>query len=237
MTPLGSSERAEPPAPSSEVVAERVEAVRRRIELCGGDPEKVAIVAVTKGFSAAAVVAALGAGVADIGENYADELLHKAAAVASAPATQIRARWHYLGAIQRRKVRDLAGVVDCWHTVSRVVEGEAIARRAGAATVMVEVQATGIPGRNGCLPSEVGGLVGVLRGLGLDVRGLMAVGPPGPPELSRAAFRTTAHLAHELGLPDISMGMSGDLEVAVEEGATVVRVGRALFGERAHQAR
>ncbi|MGD0320541.1 MAG: YggS family pyridoxal phosphate enzyme [Acidimicrobiales bacterium] len=218
--------------PAAQAVAEHLEAVRRRIETCGRDPAQVTIVAVTKGFSHAAVAAALAAGVSDIGENYADELLHKAAVVFATPDGTVSARWHYLGAIQRRRVRDLAPVVHCWQTVSRAAEAEAIAGRAGAAKVMVEVDTTGLPGRNGCSPSATPALVSVSRDLGLEVRGLMAMGPPGPPELSREAFRTTARLAAELGLPELSMGMSGDLEVALEEGATIVRVGRALFGER-----
>jgi len=231
--PRATREELAPPAP--QVVAEHLEAVRRRIETSGRDPAQVTIVAVTKGFSHAAVAAALAAGVTDIGENYADELLHKAAATSATPEGAIGARWHYLGVIQRRRVKDLAPVVDCWQTVSRVAEAEAIAGRAGAAEVMVEVETTGLPGRNGCPPSATPELVGVLRDLGLEVRGLMAMGPPGLPELSREAFRTTARLATDLGLLELSMGMSGDLEVALEEGATIVRVGRALFGERARR--
>jgi uncharacterized pyridoxal phosphate-containing UPF0001 family protein len=217
-------------------VAENLEAVRRRIESCGRDRAEVRIVAVTKGFSAAAVTAALRAGVVDIGENYAGELLAKSAAVSAAEQGGSGARWHYLGTIQRRKVRELAPAVDCWQTVSRLSEAEAIVRHGGSKCVMVEVETTGLPGRNGCPPSETSGLVGAMCEMGLEVRGLMVMGPEGPPELSRDAFRITARLAAELGLPELSMGMSDDLEVAVEEGATIVRVGRALFGERSRPA-
>jgi len=141
-------------------------------------------------------------------------------------------RWHYLGAVQRRRVRVLAPVVSWWQTVSRVVEGVSIASHAPGATVLVEVDTTGAPGRNGCPPSEVPALVASLREQGLDVRGLMTVGPAGPSEESRPGFRLTAHLARDLGLPEVSMGMSDDLDVALSEGSTMVRVGRALFGER-----
>jgi hypothetical protein len=189
------------------------------------------------------VDAARQAGLYDIGENYADELLTKVAAVGDggggavggavgdgegAPAT----RWHYLGAVQRRRVRALAPVVSYWQTLSRAVEGVAIASRAPGATVLVEVETTGAPGRNGCAPSEVPALVASLRGEGLDVRGLMTVAPAGPPEDARPSFRLTARLARDLGLPEVSMGMTDDLEVALSEGSTMVRVGRALFGER-----
>jgi len=145
-------------------------------------------------------------------------------------------RWHFLGAVQRRRVRDLAPVVTCWQTVSRVVEGEAIGAHAPGATVLVEVDTTGIPGRNGVPPTEVPSLVRSLRDLGLEVRGLMVVGPPGPAEGARRGFRATARLARDLGLPEVSMGMTDDLEVAVVEGSTMVRVGRALFGDRPSRA-
>jgi hypothetical protein len=217
----------------------RVAALRRRIEAAVRDPAGVRVVAVTKGFAAGAVEAARAAGLYDIGENYADEFLAKVRDMAPASGGASNAdegspptRWHYLGAIQRRRVRMLAPVVSCWQTVCRVSEGEAIAARAAGATVFVEVETTGIPGRNGCAPSEVPALVTSLRGAGLDVRGLMTVGPPGPTEESRPSFRITAELARELGLPEVSMGMTDDLEVALSEGSTMLRVGRALFGER-----
>ena len=98
--------------------------------------------------------------------------------------------------------------------------------------MLVEVETSGRPGRNGCTPALVPALVRHLQTLDLDVGGLMVVAPPGPPEEARAAFRTTARLAADLGLAELSMGMTGDLEVALEEGATMVRVGRALFGPR-----
>jgi len=223
--------------PSSTAVAEHLDEVRSRIEARGRDPKEVKIVAVTKGFGPAAVAAALDAGLNDIGENYSDELLRKASAVSASGLQADGLCWHFLGTIQRRKVRDLAPVVDWWQTVSRLEEGEAIFRHGGRANVLVEVDATRLEGRNGCSPSEVPSLVEALRGLGLEVRGLMTIGPPGPPEESREAFRSTARIASEIGLPDLSMGMSGDFEVAIDEGATIVRIGRALFGERATRVR
>jgi uncharacterized pyridoxal phosphate-containing UPF0001 family protein len=235
-------------APPPDVVLARVAALRLRIEDAGRDPDTVRIVGVTKGFDSSAVDAARLAGLYDIGENYADELLTKSAALRGAAGdgvdTPRRAgpddgldetpvtRWHYLGAVQRRRVRALAPVVSCWQTLSRAVEGTTIAAHAPGAVVLVEVETTGAPGRNGCLAPEVPALVASLQGAGLDVRGLMTVGPPGPPEESRPAFRLTAQLARDLGLPEVSMGMTDDLDVALSEGSTMVRVGRALFGER-----
>jgi PLP dependent protein len=229
------------PAPPLDVVAARIEAVRDRIRARGRDPATVRLVAVTKGFDAGAVTAALAAGVSDIGENYPAELLSKAAFVVGnsgsddaggGDVARLVPRWHFLGAIQRRRVRDLAPVVGCWQTLARLVEGEAIARRAPGAGVLVEVEVSGLAGRNGCAPEDVARLVRSLQGLDLDVGGLMVVAPPGPDEVARAAFRTTARLAGDLGLAELSMGMTSDLDVALEEGATMVRVGRALFGPR-----
>ncbi len=219
------------PAPPPAVVAARIDDVRRRIGDSGRDPATVRLVAVTKGFDVSAVTAALAAGVTDIGENYPAELLGKAAALAGAGADG-SPRWHFLGAIQRRRVRDLAPVVGCWQTLARVVEGEAIAGRAPGARVLVEVEVSGRPGRNGCAPAAVPDLVRDLEALDLTVGGLMVVAPPGPAAVARDAFRTTARLAADLGLTELSMGMTGDLEVALSEGSTMVRLGRALFGPR-----
>ncbi len=206
--------------------------VRRRITEAGGDPAGVRVIAVTKGFGPAAVRAALAGGVADVGENYAQELLAKDASLRDGPAGAPPVRWHFLGSVQRNKVAALAPVVSCWQSVARAVEGEAIARRRAGASVLVEVDTTAAPGRNGCPPSAVPDLVAGLRGMGLDVCGLMTVAPQGPPDVRRRAFREVRALADELGLAERSMGMSDDLELAVAEGSTMVRVGRALFGER-----
>ena len=214
-----------PPAP--EVVAARVDAVRQQIQAAGRTPADVRIVAVTKGFTEAAVQAALAAGIPDIGENYAGELLAKANQGAQGAVT-----WHYLGAIQRRKVPSLAPVVSIWQGVCRQAEGEAIAAHSPGATVLVQVDVTGLPGRHGCAPGDTGVLVKDLQRLGLDVRGLMAVGAPGGPEAARPGFRLLRQLADETGLPELSMGMSDDLEAALAEGSTMLRVGRTLFGPR-----
>ncbi len=212
-------------------VASGLERVRVRIAAAGGDPDRVRVVAVTKGFGPEAVVAARDAGVLDVGENYAQELLAKDEVLRRSAAGDPGVRWHFLGAIQRNKVAGLAPVVSCWQSVARAVEGEAIARRRRGVAVLVEVETTGAPGRNGCAPGAVAPLVADLRACGLDVEGLMTVAPVGR-DAARAAFRTVRALADDLGLVERSMGMSDDLELAVAEGATMVRVGRALFGDR-----
>jgi PLP dependent protein len=223
-----------PPSSASDEVAERLHAVRRRIERAGGDPSGVRVVAVTKGFGPQAVAAARAVGLHDIGENYADELVAKAAVVAGDPSLPQPVRWHFLGAIQRNKVARLAPVVGMWQSVSRVEEGARIARFVPGAAVLVEVETTGLPGRNGCSPDDVRALVPRLREAGLDVRGLMTVAAPGP-DAAAMAFETVRSLADELGLEERSMGMSDDLEAAVRAGTTMVRIGRALFGERPRQ--
>jgi uncharacterized pyridoxal phosphate-containing UPF0001 family protein len=209
-------------------VPERLAGIHERIEQAGGDPGRVAVLPVTKGFGFEAVVAALDAGCAAVGENYAQELTAKAAAVT---AEGHSVQWHFLGAVQRNKVKGLAPLVACWQGVARATEGAAIARHRPGARVLVEVETTGEPGRNGCPPGTVPALVAELGDLGLAVTGLMTVAPVGA-DRARDCFRTVRALADRLGLPDRSMGMTDDLEIAVAEGSTMVRVGRALFGER-----
>ena len=218
--------------PLTEAVRQRLAGVRARILSTGRDLTSVTIVAVTKGFGVDAVRAARRVGFDDIGENYAQELLGKAREVgAEEQATgEVRPlRWHFLGAVQRNKVRQLAGIVALWQSVDRLAVGEEIARRAAGAPVLVEVNVTGEPQRAGCAWNDAPGLVAGLRALDLDVRGVMGVGSIEDP---RPGFRRLAALAADLGLPQVSMGMTDDLEIALEEGATIVRVGRALFGAR-----
>ena len=209
-------------------VADRLAEVRARIEAAGRAPDDVVVVAVTKGFGIDAVEAASAAGLVDVGENYAQELAEKADK-ASAGTDR---RWHFLGRVQRNRVRLIAAAVHLWQGVDRMSAGEEIARRAPGAKVLVQVRIAGDDGRNGCEPDDVPELVERLDDLGLDVRGLMAVGPAGPPELARPGFRKVSALADRLGLVERSMGMTDDLGVAVEEGSTMVRVGRGLFGAR-----
>jgi PLP dependent protein len=210
-------------------VAERLGRAKERIQRAGGDPARVRIVAVTKAFGPDAVEAALAAGLYDIGENYAQELLAKrdACIAAGLPA----ATWHFLGPLQRNKAKALAPAVDLWQAVDRAEAGRSIAHHAPGAAVMVEVR-TAEATKAGCSAEDAPALVDELRGLGLNVRGLMTIGPAGDPEQARPGFARLAALASQLELAELSMGMSGDLEVAIQEGATMVRLGTALFGPR-----
>ncbi len=213
----------------------RIEMVRERIVRAGGDPERVRVIAVTKGHDLEAVRLALETGLVDLGENYADDLVRKASALES----DVPFRWHYLGRVQRNKVPRLVEWVTLWQSVDRLEAGAAIARRMPGAAVLVQVNLDSfgppvqVPGvRGGCAPDELEELVHGLRSFGLAVEGLMAVGPHGFPEESRRGFSWLAARRDELGLAELSMGMTDDLEVAVSEGSTMVRIGRALFGDR-----
>jgi pyridoxal phosphate enzyme (YggS family) len=208
-------------------VAERLAEVRERIAKAGASSLAVRVVAVTKGFGPDAVEAAVGAGLADIGENYAQELLSK---LSSAPPG---VRWHFLGGLQRNKIKSLAAHVQLWHGLDTESGAAALARRSPGAAVLVQVRVAGSLPRRGATPSEVPALVESAAAVGLQVRGLMAVGPPQAADAETArCFREVARLGASLGLSELSMGMSEDFELAVAEGATIVRLGRALFGPR-----
>ena len=212
-------------------VATRLDDVRRRIARAGGDPDATTVVAVTKGMSADAVRAALAAGLEAIGESYAQELVAKADDLVD-DELERALHWHFIGRVQRNKVRRVAGLVDLWHSVDRLSLGAAIADASPGAAVLVQVNTAGDEHKAGCPPKLAPSIVEGLHDLGLDVRGLMTIAPFGDPELARPAFRALRALADGLGLVECSMGMSNDLEVAVEEGATIVRIGTALFGPR-----
>lgn len=205
-------------------VVDRLGALRERLSRAGGDHVKV--VAVTKGFGPDVAAAAMEAGLLDLGENYAQELLAKATELSAQP------RWHFIGRLQRNKIRKIAGLVHLWHSVDRPELAAEIARRAPGAKVLVQVDIADIGGRGGCASDDTAGLVGRCREVGLEVAGLMAVGALGSPDQARPGFRRLASQAHDLGLVELSMGMTADMEVAVEEGATMVRIGTALFGPR-----
>ena len=208
-----------------EHVREAVAAVRDRIVRAGGD-DTVSILAVTKGFGPDAIAAALAAGCTAIGENYAQELVAKREAAAAAEV-------HFIGPLQTNKVRQVADLVQVFETVDRDRLALEIAKRSPGASVLIQVDTTGEPGKGGCPLGELDALVDVVRGAGLDLRGLMTVGPTeGDAEGARPGFRAVRAAVDRLGLAVCSMGMSDDLEVAVAEGSTQVRVGSALFGPR-----
>lgn len=207
----------------AEVRARIADAARR----AGRDPSDVTLLGASKTVAAERLVDAVRAGLTDLGENRAQELLAKAPALDAAGCTP---RWHFVGRLQRNKVGALVPHVTLWHSVDRLTLGQAIARRAPGARVLVQVDLGAEPQKGGCPPGDAPDLVDALRGLALDVAGLMTV-PPRDAD-PRAPFATLRDLASHVGVRELSMGMTEDYEVAVEEGATIVRIGRAIFGAR-----
>jgi len=193
----------------------------------GRSAAEVTLIGASKTVGPDRLTGALDAGLRDLGENRAQELLAKAPVLATHanPPT-----WHFVGQLQRNKVLGLAPWVRCWQTVDRVALGEAIARRVPGARILVQVNLDGAPGRGGCATGAAPALVAALRDLDLDVGGLMTVAPRTGER--RAWFAALRDLATSLELRELSMGMSDDFEAAIEEGATMVRVGRAIFGDR-----
>lgn len=203
----------------------------------GRDPQAVTLVAVTKTHPVETLRAALDAGVTALGENKVQELAAKREAVPDAAAT-----WHFIGRVQTNKARDIVRYADLIHGVESVRAGEALAKRMDAegrrVPVLAQINVSGETSKAGVDPDDAAALVDGLLALGLDVQGLMTLASPADdPEAVRPEFARLRRLRDDLGgaarLPILSMGMSGDFEVAVEEGATHVRVGSALFGARA----
>lgn len=210
------------------VVRENLHRIRDRIARAGG--ANVKVVAVTKALPAVAWSVASAVGCDALGENYAQEVTAKAAEVgAHLPV-------HFIGQLQSNKVRQLTGLVDVWQTVDRESLLREIVKRAedrGSPRIFVQLNSTGEAQKGGCEPTEVSRLVDLARHLGCQVEGAMTVGPTNAdPQATREAFALLRRVADDLGLVERSMGMSGDLEVAVEEGSTMVRIGTDLFGQR-----
>ena len=212
-----------------QAVADNVGAIRALIAQRGTRP--VTLVAVTKRFGPEAVEAVAAAGVTDIGENYAQEMREKADLVASA-RPDLDLRWHFIGSVQRNKVRLIADVVDLWQTVDRVKVGREIANRAPGARVLVQVNLAGTATQSGVAEADVAPLVDELRGLDVAVEGLMMIGRADDDAGTAALFGRLRSMADEFELEHCSMGMTGDLPLALDAGATIVRVGTALFGPR-----
>ncbi len=221
------------PPPDAELVRARVADLRSLIMQLRGEAEAVKIVAVTKTFSAAAMDSAAESGCDAVGENYAQELLDKLPQRRIRPGLPV----HFIGHLQSNKAKALFDHVTLWHTVDRPSVVSTLAReserRGSAARVLIQVNSTGEEQKSGCAPTDAASLVDQARATGLNVVGLMTMGPSNAdPIETRRAFRLVASLCADLGLTDLSMGMTHDVRIAIEEGATIVRVGSGLFGER-----
>lgn len=223
-------------------IVRNLEAVEGRIAVAllrsGRAPGAVTLVAVTKTFPADMVRRVIRAGILDIGENRVQELTAKAAEVTEP------CRWHLIGPLQRNKARKVVGLAHMIQAVDGVEIAQAIDRIAREQNlrvrVLLEVNMSGEVSKHGVEPSDAPRVADELLALGsLDWRGLMTIGPLGADErVTRDCFKRLARLAEDLRsrtgreLPELSMGMSDDFEMAIEEGATIVRLGRVITGER-----
>ncbi|RME48651.1 MAG: YggS family pyridoxal phosphate-dependent enzyme [Deltaproteobacteria bacterium] len=225
-------------------IAANLAAVRTRIETAarrsGRNPAAIRLIAVTKTWPASYVLAALAAGVNEIGENYVQEIVEKRKAL---PPT---VKWHMIGRLQRNKIKAIVeNGCACIHTLESLSHAEEIDRRAAAAErimpVLIEVNVGGERTKGGVrgVDELIELAIAVHRFPALDLQGLMAIPPPVPePEAARPFFRELRRMGEKLAatlhLPhlELSMGMTNDFEIAIEEGATMVRIGTAIFGPR-----
>ena len=213
-------------------VAENLARVQERIRAAcsraGRDRDTVQLVAVSKGQPIEAVLLAFAAGQTVFGENYAQELHEKADALPEA-------EWHFIGALQTNKVKIVVGHSALVHTCDRASLANELSKRAEMKNivqrVLLEVNVGREPQKGGALPEQVGALHAAVREMErLRCDGLMCIPPP--EQDPRPHFRALREMRDRLGLRELSMGMTADFEVAIEEGATIVRIGTAIFGER-----
>lgn len=222
-------------------IADNYKRVQARIEeacrRAGRDTEAVTVVAVAKTFPADVIVSAAEAGIAEIGESRAQEFKEKVGLIGD------RVTWHFVGHLQTNKVRIVTGAAALIHSVDRFGLAEAIARRALEAgstqDVLIEANIARDPAKHGSDPARVLALAEQVAALdGVEVKGLMAMAPfTDDPAETRPYFEELRRLSDALqqelpGANALSMGMTRDFEVAVEEGATIVRIGEAIFGPR-----
>ena len=217
----------------SERIARNLDQVRRRIaaaaQRAGRLPEDVRLVAVTKtvGLDEARILCDLG--VADLGENRPELARDKIEAL------ERPVRWHMIGAAQRRKAKDVVELFDCLDAVDRIALAEALERRCQEfdkqLPVLIEVNVAGEEAKHGFTPENVESAIEAVRALEhLHIEGLMTMAPfVEDPEVLRPVFARLRGLGERLGLDELSMGMTNDFEIAVEEGATQVRIGTALY--------
>jgi hypothetical protein len=223
-------------------VARGLDDIRRRIAdaaaRAGRGPEDVRLVAVSKGHDAGAIREAYAAGQRAFGESYAQELVRKAEDLADLADVE----WHFIGHLQTNKAKYVARVAHVVHAVDSAALARELGKRVakegrGPLPVLIEVNVSGEPQKAGASPSEIADVIAQVRAEpALALRGLMTMAPFGDVEAARRTFEALASLRNLHGgaavLPDLSMGMTGDFEIAIAAGATLVRIGTAIFGER-----
>ena len=227
------------------MICDNLDRIRTRIqeaaENCGRDPQEIRLVAVSKRMPAKAVAEAYRCGQVTFGENYLQDAREKIKQLE--PSLQ----WHFIGHLQSNKAKTAVELFQVIETVDRLKIARALDRHAGelekTLEVLIQVNVGGEPQKSGVLPDETKGLLQNIQSFSnLKVRGLMTMPPYGrEPEASRPRFRELKQLADQLACKglfednddvELSMGMTGDFTVAIEEGATLVRVGTAIFGPR-----
>jgi pyridoxal phosphate enzyme (YggS family) len=217
-----------------EGLGQRISAVRERIEAAAArshrNPAEIELIAVTKLFPVDAILEGYEAGLRDFGENYVQEFETKFPAVSHLQG----ARFHLIGHLQSNKSKKAAEIFGAIHTVDTAKLARRLNEAATPLDVFIEVKLSHEESKSGAEPSEIDAIADAVRAASnLRLAGLMTVPPwSEDPELSRPYFARLRALAETHGLSGLSMGMSGDLEVAIEEGATCVRIGTALFGRR-----
>ena len=221
----------QPAFPSlSERLADVRERIQRAAQQARRDPSQVKLLAVTKVFPASAIREAYELGLREFGENYVQEFEGKAPEVRGLPGT----RFHLIGHLQSNKSGKAAELFDVIQTVDTIKLARRLNEADRTLEVMLEVKLSPEQAKSGAAPEELPEIIGAVRCCrNLHLLGLMTMPPwSEDPEASRPYFRRLRELAQRHELPQLSMGMSGDLEVAIEEGSTCVRVGTALFGKR-----
>lgn len=228
------------PGGGDAAIAGNVAQVRARIaaacERAGRATDDVTLIAVTKTHGVGAVAAAHAAGVRDFGENRVQEAAPK---IDGARASRMEATWHLIGNLQRNKVGAAISRFDILQSIDSERLAQAVSERAIAPIrALIEVNVAGEASKHGVAPEDVGALAASMARMpNIELLGLMTVAPRADdPEDIRPVFRTLREIRDGLGLPELSMGMTDDFEVAIEEGATMVRVGRAIFGARGADA-
>lgn len=207
-----------------EVIAERLDVVRQAISDQGRGDTK--IVAVTKGFDSSVIEATRRLGLTDVGENYAQEVIEKSDAFGEEQSV------HFMGRIQRNKVRKVCGVVDLWQSVARPEILTEIAKRTDGARILIQIQPDGDSSKDGVRPADLPAMFALAEELGVFVAGLMTIGVLNDPAATRACFAEVSSLADDYDVEIRSMGMSGDYRDALESGSNMLRLGSTLFGPR-----
>ncbi len=219
--------------------------VRRGIVTTGSDYEKIQdrleeineivaakaqnqvnLIAVTKGFTHEEVNIASELGIKNFGENYAQDLLTKN------PLVDPEISWHYIGQLQSNKIRKISHLVDVWHSVTSLKLAREIHKRNDQAQILLQVSLMGPSNSKGFEVEQLPQLISELRDMNIDISGLMTMGVPGDMVATRVVFKELRKLADTFELPECSMGMSDDFEIALESGASMIRVGSAIFGNR-----